>query len=201
VPIIASISTLIPQKGLDRLLDAAALLRDAGEPFFLVIGGDGYLREPLRQKIEALRLNGHVRMLGWVPQAAIKLLPACDILVQSSLWEAMSVVVLEAMAAAKPMVVTDVGENPHVVRNETTGIVVSNGDARALAEALQRLLNDPALRARLANAARQRYEEHFTVQHMITEYEHVYRELMMDASTRDRRSAESSHEAARFNSR
>jgi glycosyltransferase involved in cell wall biosynthesis len=174
VPVIASISTLIRQKGLEHLLDAAALLRNSGERFRLLIAGHGVLREPLEARARELDLGESVRFLGWVAQAADRILPRCDIFVQSSLWEAMSVVVLEAMAAGKPMVVTRVGENPHVVVDEGTGLTVPAGDAAALAAQLRRLLREPALRARLGAAARRRYHDAFTLRHMIDAHEALY---------------------------
>lgn len=184
VPVIASISTLIPQKGLEHLLDAAALLRQWGERFLLVIAGDGGLREQLHTRSAALGLDEHVRFLGWVPQASDRLLPDCDIFVQSSLWEAMSIVVLEAMAAGKPMVVTAVGENPHVVLPGETGLIVPPANPVALAESLRRLLRDEALRNGFGRAARARYEAHFTVQHMIEAYERLYDELARESQPR-----------------
>jgi glycosyltransferase involved in cell wall biosynthesis len=181
VPIIASISTMIAQKGLEHLLDAAALLMSSGERFLLLVAGGGVLLEPLKQQAERLGLGNHVRFLGWVPQASDCVLPVADIFVQSSLWEAMSVVVLEAMAAERAMVVTSVGENPHVVINEETGIVVPPANASALAQGLRRLLRDRELRQRMAHAARRRYEQSFTVGHMIDAHEKLYFELARGA--------------------
>jgi glycosyltransferase involved in cell wall biosynthesis len=177
VPLIGSISTLIEQKGVPHLLEAAAVLRQSGERFHLVIAGHGVLKEQLQEQARTLGLSDHVRFLGWVSEASRKLLPVCDIFVQSSLWEAMSVVVLEAMAAAKPMVVTTVGENPHVVVAGETGLTVPPGNAQALADALRRLLRDPALAGQLARSARRRYEELFTTQHMVRAHEALYNEL------------------------
>ena len=177
VPTIASVSTLIPQKGLEYLLQAAALLRDSGERFRLLIAGQGRLRAALEEQCAALQLSGHVKFLGWVPRASQRMLPLCDIFVQSSRWEAMSVVVLEAMAAGKPHVVTSVGENPHVVVDGTTGLIVPPEDPQRLADALRRLLRDPALRERLGSAARARYGELFTTQHMIDAHQRLYGEL------------------------
>lgn len=177
IPLIGSISTLIQQKGLPHLLDAAALLRQTGERFHLVIVGHGVLKEQLEAQARALDLNDHVRFLGWVSEASKKLLPVCDIFVQSSLWEAMSVVVLEAMAAAKPMVVTTVGENPHVVLGGETGLTVPPANPQALADALRRLLRDPALAGQFASSARKRYEDLFTTQHMVRAHEALYSEL------------------------
>jgi glycosyltransferase involved in cell wall biosynthesis len=178
VPLICSISTLITQKGLEYLLEAAAMLRQSGEKFQLVIAGHGVLKEPLHAQARALGLDDHVKFLGWVTEASRKLLPVCDIFVQSSLWEAMSVVVLEAMAAGKPMTVTTVGENPHVVLDGKTGLTVPPADARALADSLRRLLHDPGLRDSLGSAARRRYEDHFTNQHMARAHEALYTELV-----------------------
>ena len=178
LPVIASVSTLIPQKGLEHLLQAASILRKSGDRFILAVAGDGALRDSLRSLANELGLNECVRFLGWVPQASERLLPTCDIFVQSSLWEAMSVVVLEAMAAGKPMVVTDVGENQHVVVNERTGVMVAPGDPTALANGLRRLLRDANLRRQMGIAARQRYEAEFTTRHMITAHESLYLELL-----------------------
>jgi len=181
-PIVASISTLIPQKGLHHLLDAAALLRKRGLEFVLLIAGHGKLREPLLAQTEALQLTDNVRFLGWMNEASRRMLPACDIFVQSSLWEAMSVVVLEAMSASKPMVITNVGENPHVIEDGISGLRVSAGDAEALANSLEKLLSDSSLRARLGAAARDRYTSHFTVQHMIGRHQDLYTELVCEQS-------------------
>jgi len=177
-PVIASISTLIPQKGLKHLLEAASLLRLAGERFVLLIAGDGQLRQDLQARSGELGLQGHVQFLGWVPQASSKVLPLCDIFVQSSLWEAMSIVLLEAMASAKPVVATSVGENPLVMLPGRTGLMVPPADSAALAEALRALLHDPGLRGRMGRAARMRYKELFTVQHMVATHERLYRELV-----------------------
>jgi glycosyltransferase involved in cell wall biosynthesis len=178
IPVLASISTLIPQKGLPDLLDAVAILRQQGRRFALLVVGEGKLRAELEAQAERLGLKDMVRFLGWVQAASRRALPACDIFVQSSHWEAMSVVVLEAMAAGKAVVVTSVGENARVVVPGECGLVVAPGNPSALAAALARLLDDPALRHRLGSAAKQRFDKFFTVQHMIRNYEHLYAEVL-----------------------
>jgi glycosyltransferase involved in cell wall biosynthesis len=172
--VIMSVSTLIPQKGLSHLLDAAHVLKNKGLRFRLLLVGGGELKNALAQQCRRLGLEDCVRLVGWVGDASNRALPACDIFVQSSLWEAMSVVVLEAMAGGKPMVVTSVGENAKVVQDGISGLVVPPADAAALAAALQRLLVDQPLRARLATAARARHAEHFTVESMVRRYEALY---------------------------
>jgi len=89
-PVILSISTLIEQKGIDHLLRAARILRENGLKFRLVIAGHGHLRASLEQLASELGLGEYVEFLGWVPDAAQRILPVCDVFVQSSLWEAMS---------------------------------------------------------------------------------------------------------------
>jgi glycosyltransferase involved in cell wall biosynthesis len=183
-PVIASISTLIPQKGLQHLIDAAARLKSRGHKFRLLIVGGGHLMDSLTEQAIALGLGDqHIRFLGWVPEASDCALPVCDIFVQSSLWEAMSVVVLEAMASGKPMVITSVGENPYVVEHGKTGMLVPPGDPEALADALQELLTDPSLRERLGRNARQRHAERFRVTDMTQAYESLYSEMSMERRT------------------
>lgn len=177
-PIIVSVSTLIEQKGLHHLLDAVGQLKQMGARFRLLIVGGGPLRESLEQQARAMNLEDYVQFLGWVPEASDCALPVCDIFVQSSLWEAMSVVVLEAMASAKPMVITRVGENPYVVEDGKTGLIVPPADPAALAQALYRLIKDPALRSRFSEAARARHAERFELHHMVRAYESLYAELL-----------------------
>lgn len=177
-PIIGSISTLIPQKGLPDLLQAAALLRQRGHRFMLMLAGEGKLRGTLEAQIQQLDLQDCVRLLGWVSAASSRALPACDIFVQSSHWEAMSVVVLEAMAAGRPMVITSVGENARVVEHGHSGLVVPPRDPQALADGLEQLLRSPELAAKLGTAAQQRFASLFTVQQMIRNHESLYAELI-----------------------
>jgi glycosyltransferase involved in cell wall biosynthesis len=144
----------------------------------MILAGEGRLRRELEAQAHSLGLQDHVRFLGWVSAASRRALPACDIFVQSSHWEAMSVVVLEAMAGAKPMVITAVGENPRVVINEQSGLVVPARSPQALADALGRLLDDHDLRHKLGAAAQQRFGELFTVQQMVHNYEKLYAQLI-----------------------
>lgn len=174
---ICSISTLTPQKGLPILIDAASLLRDRGMVFRLVIAGDGPLMGELREQAESRKLSEMVEFLGWVPNAAREMLPSADVFCQSSLWEANSIVLLEAMAAGKPIVATRVGESSHVIDDGETGLIVDSGCAESLADALQKLLEQEELRARLGDNARKRFEENYTVDKMVRSYEEAYVQL------------------------
>ena len=177
-PVICSISTLIPQKGLEDLIRAMAIVRDAGRRFRLLLIGEGRLRGALQDLTSRLGLQDSIRFLGWVNDASRRALPACDIFVQSSHWEAMSVVILEAMAAAKPIVATIVGENGRVMENNTNGLLVPPGDPPAFAAAMLRLLDDQALRTRLGLAAQSRFRETLTIEQMIRQHEDLYFRLL-----------------------
>src|SRR5690606_18848950 len=135
-PVIGSISTLIPQKGLFDLLDAAAIVHRSGRRFKLMLAGEGVLRSQLETRAAELGLTDVVIFLGWVQQASQRALPACDIFVQSSHWEAMSIVLLEAMAAHKPIVATSVGENGRILVDGESGLLVPPRQPQALAAAL-----------------------------------------------------------------
>lgn len=176
--VIGTIATLIPQKGLGDLLDVAKALRDAGRKALFVIVGDGKLRGDLEAKRRELGLEDTVVLTGWITNAADVALPTFDIFFQPSLWEAMSVVILEAMAAGKPVVATRVGENGEVIDDGVDGLLVQPKDIAGMAEALGRLIDDPTLRVRLGAAARRKVEQHFTVEHMTRAYEEVYLDLM-----------------------
>lgn len=177
-PVIGSVSTLIPQKGIEYLLQAAHQLMNKGHRFLMLIAGEGKLRPALEQQSSELGLDSCVKFLGWVPEASRQALPACDIFVQSSLWEAMSVVVLEAMAASKPIVATNVGENSRVLVDKECALVVAPRDATALAQALESLLVDSTLGQRLAQSARDRFGQHFTIERMIENHQAMYSELV-----------------------
>jgi glycosyltransferase involved in cell wall biosynthesis len=174
VPVICSISTLIPQKGLEDLLQAAALLKRSGHRFRLLVVGEGRLRTVLEALARSLDLGDTVVFLGWVNEASRSALPACDIFVQSSHWEAMSVVVIEAMAAGKPVVATRVGENSRVIKDEVDGLLVPPREPEKLAHALARMLRDEVLRHRLAAAARRTFESTLTTDRMIRAHEELY---------------------------
>ena len=90
----------------------------------------------------------------------------------------MSIVILEAMAAGKPIVATRVGENPHIIEDEVDGLLVEPKDIKGMASALGRLIDDAELRCRLGNAAARKVAQKFTVERMTHEYEEIYIETL-----------------------
>ena len=176
--LVGTIGNFIEQKGLEDLLLAARRVRDAGHDAVFVVVGDGHLRPALEDSRRRLGLEDSVVFTGWIVNAAEAVLPAFDVFFQPSLWEAMSVVVLEAMAASKPVVATTVGENPHVIDHEVDGLLVKPKDIDAMAAALIRVIDDPDLRQRYGSAARRKVEGQFTVAHMARAYEQIYLDVL-----------------------
>jgi len=148
-PILLTVARLAEQKGLETLLDAAAGPLE-GDPLF-VIAGDGPLRPRLRERIDREGLP--VRLLG-ARDDVPDLLAAADALVVPSRWEGQPLVVQEGLRAGLPIVATAVGGIPEMAGE--AALLVPAGDADALRDAVRRVLADPGLAARLAEAAARR---------------------------------------------
>jgi glycosyltransferase involved in cell wall biosynthesis len=175
--LIGTVAKLIEQKGLDDLLSVARACSEGGQRMQFVIVGEGPLRPLLEQRRRELALEDTVVITGWIPNAAAQALPAFDVFFQPSRWEAMSIAILEAMADGKAIVATRVGDNPHVIEDGVSGLLVDSGDIGGMVDALARV-GDRERRLRLGQAARARFKQRFTLEHMIRNYENVYRELV-----------------------
>jgi len=171
-------ATMIGQKGLFDFLAVASRFRDQSNTVRFVIVGDGPLRPALEEKRRELGLEELVIFAGWMPNANEVALPAFDIFFQPSLWEAMSIALLEAMAAAKPVVATHVGEAPHMIEDGLDGYLVESRDLEHMATALRRLIDDPNLRSRLGEAAREKVSKSFSVERMTRSYEAIYQDMV-----------------------
>jgi glycosyltransferase involved in cell wall biosynthesis len=156
-PLVGSLARLVPQKGLDVLLDAFATVPP---PARLVIAGDGPLLPVLTARAARPDLAGRVAFLGKRADTPA-LLAALDVFVLASRWEGFGLVLLEAMAAGRPIVASRVSAIPEVVADGETALLVPPGDAAALAAAITALLADPPLRAALGAAGRARVARHF----------------------------------------
>lgn len=174
-------STMIEQKGLFDFLKVARRFRDEGDRVRFVVVGEGHLREQLNAARRELGLEETVVFTGWMPHAAETAVPAFDIFFQPSLWEAMSIALLEAMAAGKPVVASRVGEAPYVVEDGQDGLLVDPGDIDGMTKALRRLVDDPGLRSRFGKAASEKATLRFTVEGMTRAYEEIYLGLMSRA--------------------
>ena len=177
LPIVLFVGRLVPYKGVDVLLDA---LKGVDAAAFIV--GDGPQRSSLEAQAHRLGIGNRVKFLGAVAgEELAALYRACDVFVLPSVTrqEAFGVVQLEAMAAGKPVISTDVGTGvAWVNRHGETGYVVPPGDPAALREAIRRLVGDSALQQSMGDAARRRVRSSFTVERMIDDTLALYRDVM-----------------------
>jgi glycosyltransferase involved in cell wall biosynthesis len=111
-------------------------------------------------------LDADVVLLGERSDTA-ELMRAADLLVLPSREEGLSNVLLEAMAAALPVVASDAGGSPELVADGRSGLLFPNGDVEALGDALTRLLTEPVLRAQMGSAARTRIEREFAIDTLV----------------------------------
>lgn len=168
-PVILGVGRLVVTKGFHTLVAAMAHLREQGVPARCRIIGDGPEYSQLQQQIAALQLQDWVELLGRrlpeetkaaYDQADILVMPSC---VRNNDRDGIPNVLLEAMALGVPVISTYVSGIPELVRHEETGLLVEPEDAPALAAALTRLLQDPALVQRLARRAREVVEQEFNI--------------------------------------
>jgi glycosyltransferase involved in cell wall biosynthesis len=159
-------------KNLTIFLDTQAILAATHPDVRAVIIGDGPERGLLEDKAANLGTSKSVVFTGYRPDVRA-LLPAFDVFLNCSVYEGVSLTILEAMAAALPVVATPVGGNPEVVVDLETGLLVP-GRARSLAEAISLLLHDPRRRRDMGDAARWRVIRHFSFARMVDDYARAY---------------------------
>jgi glycosyltransferase involved in cell wall biosynthesis len=180
-PIVGNVAALLPQRGHQHFIEAAALVvREVPDARFVIVG-DGELRDALERQIKDKHLERHIMLAGFRTDA-LELTKGFDIFAVSSAHEGMCVALVEAMAAGKPAVATRVGGIPEVVVDGETGVLVEPRDAPAMAQALTRLLEDDALRQRMGAAARTRARERFTSDRMVREIAELYERMGRDAT-------------------
>lgn len=170
--IVGVIARLVPQKGLDTLLAALALV-DARLPLRVLIIGSGDQDATLKRQMELLRLGGRVEFLGFMADAG-HLAPFFDLVLIPSRVEGLPLTALEAFAAGRPVLATCVGGLPEIITDGDTGWLVPPDDPPALARALEAAIRDPLARQRIGIAARRRFEQDLSAATMTQKTLQVY---------------------------
>ena len=180
---VVAVGRLVPKKGFDVLIDAAADLHASRGDLRVEIVGDGPLRAELTERIAARGLDdvvvlrgamSHDETLERIAAARVFTLP-CRVAGNGDR-DSMPVVIKEAMARAVPVVATDAVAVPEMI-DETCGILVPEDDAGALATALDKVLDDPVLAAAMGAAGRRRVEERFTLAGEVAKLKALFEEL------------------------
>ncbi len=176
-PRLICVASLFAKKGHRHLLEAFALVLRKHPRAGLLLAGQGPEEGRLAALAQSLGLVGNLFFAGYRPDARA-LIAASDLLVLSSIEEGMPNVLLEAMAAGVPQVATTVGGCPEVIDEGVTGRLVPPRDPALMAERIDALLRDAALRQRMSSASRERFARLFTAARMAREHEALYDEVL-----------------------
>ena len=178
--IVSYVGKLVPRKGVDTLIEAMGILAERDTPApLLVVAGIGELRESMEARAAELGIGARVHFLGKLPHDDVPLaIAAGNVFVLPSLSEGLPTVVCEAMSCGRPVVATAVDGTPEIVRDGETGFLVPPKDPAALAAALARVLDDPALAARMSYRADVIAAERYTWDANARDMERIYSELL-----------------------
>ncbi len=173
---IACIARFHPVKDHRMLLEAFAAVAGALPDVDLLLVGDGPLRPQLEAQVAGTGLQSRVRFLGVRPDVP-GILAAVDLFALTSVSEAASITLLEAMATGLPVVVTNVGGNPEIVRAGIDGELVPRGDAAAMSDALRKVLTHSTLARTMGVSGAERVRERYRLDRTIERYGRMYEEL------------------------
>ena len=159
-PVVGAVGRLEQAKGHAYLIRAVPrVLEQVPDARFVIVGG-GHLREALQREIDGLGVSDHVTLTGY-REDMLELMQGFDVFALPSLWEGLGIVLLEAMAYARPLVASAVGGVNDVVVDGETGLLVPPRSPQALARAITSLLLSPVEAARLGEAGARRLEAEF----------------------------------------
>ena len=175
-PLIIAVGRLIPKKGFGDLIRTCALLAERGKSFHCEIIGEGPLENDLRSQIDELCLQNNVVLTGAKPQTQLRRrLAAANVFVLPSVidpdggMDNLPTVIMEAMATGLPVVSTNIGGIPEMVVENETGFLVQPGDAGAMADAIETVINDCSSAARLGHSGYERARALFSIEKNVRE--------------------------------
>ncbi len=172
--VIGSVGNIYPVKGYLYLIQAASkVIKRIPDITFLIIGKKTPYFDELKRIVDNLGINGHINFLGFRNDVQ-DLLALFDLYVSPSLSEGLSLSILQAMAAGKPVIATDVGGNQEIIRHGETGILISPQNSEMLADSILMLLENKTLANKLGMAARKVVKEKFSINCMIDNYIKLY---------------------------
>jgi len=167
--ILMSVGSLIERKGMDTLISALALVRQAGIPAKLIIVGDGPFRQQLTQQVDALTLDQQVFFLGERGDVPALLQSGVDVFLSGAKEEVFGLVLAEAGLHGIPVIAPDVGGISSVVKHQHSGLLVAAPVPQQIAQAIEFMFYRPDLRQQFGQAAQQRVSRLFLIsQHVQT---------------------------------
>ncbi len=172
-PLVGIVGRLVPIKAPEILLQAAINVRNSLPTAQFLVVGDGERRRELETLVDHLSLRGSVRFLGW-RRDLVRVYADLDVVALSSLNEGSPVVLIEALASARPVVATAVGGVPEVVVHGETGLTVPVSDVAALGGAVLTLLRDRPLADRLGKAGRRHVYPRYDSSRLVEDVRQLY---------------------------
>lgn len=176
VPVIGTVANFRVEKGHRYLLEAAVHVRRSYPEARFVLVGQGPLEDALRRQVRQMQLEGNVVFTG-ARNDAPRLTASFDVFVLPSIFEGLSIALIEALSVGTPSVVTRTGGVIEVVSDGVNAVMVPPRDPIALGEAIVSVLNDPPLRRRLADAGKLRASD-FDIRGAVRRTEEAYRGLL-----------------------
>lgn len=180
-PVIGTIARMAPQKGLDYLIKAAPHIckeRDVR----ILIAGDGPQMSYLKDLSSALYMNDRIVFTGYIDNIP-EFLSGLDIFVVPSIAEGLSITTIEAMTAGLPVVASNTGGLPELVKHGETGLLVEPRNPESIAGAVEELLNDPRKREMMGRCGRNAAAIQFSIETMINRTSEVYGEILKNRQT------------------
>ncbi len=175
---VAVVAQLISRKGHLVLFESLARLRRKNPVFKLtcLLFGKGPLESELKIRCQKLGLENQVKFMGF-REAMAEILPAMDLVVHPARKEGLGVALLEAAACGLPLIASRSGGMPEIVEDGTNGLLVTPGDADALANAIESLAQNPPLRTQMGEAGRRKVLRQFTIAAMVAGNWRVYKQI------------------------
>ena len=174
---VGTLSCFKPQKSPQDFVKLAFLINKSAPGIKFIMTGDGILRKDLKKLISKFNLQDKVILTGWRSDSS-RVLSSMDVFVLTSLWEGLPISALEAMAASKPIVVTDTGGISERIAEGQNGFLVRPRDMEKMSEKLLVLLSDKNLRKRIGQNARESLGADFTVENMVKDNVNLYENLL-----------------------
>ena len=171
--IIGFVGRLSIQKGIIYMLDAFKLVVEKFKNVQLIIAGTGELEVMVEEFVSKFNLENRIHLLGFRKDIS-DLMKTFDIFLLPSLWEGFGIVLIEAMAAEKPIVATNTSSIPEIVKDGRNGILVPPENAEAISNALMKLISEPELRLKFGDEGLKIVKEKFTIHRMINDYENIF---------------------------
>jgi glycosyltransferase involved in cell wall biosynthesis len=167
------------------LLTAINQIRNYHPNIHLIITGEGDARNRLQSYADELGISNHIIWTGF-RQDIPRILSALDIYIQTSTNEGLSLSLLEAMAARKTIITTDVGGNSEIIKHDINGWLLKNDSINEIVNATIYLIDHPEVRARLSTTGFEYVNDNFSLNSMVAGYRHLYKQILTENILNDR---------------